>query len=261
MQRIMLSLLSILFLSTLAFGQSNQAGRVKQSAPVGNQVVRGFFDPKNNCTACNIKVVKFNGKPAIEVVLGCSKQPRNVKINGTVVPANNSSGSSYIAVLENAPRGSYHVSVRSQWVWGGAYYSECGADVCVPYDVTGAASLAGNNAFYCPSTPITANTNFRYATRHSYTFKKVLSASQTQQVGNQVIKNGNSPATVNLMTIFHVQNNRYLDPGDYQVTIAASNVVSSKESVVNFTIRESTRANPCFDRVSHRMKAKPLRPF
>lgn len=114
MQRIMLSFLSIFLLTTFAFGQSKQPRRLRQSAPAAKQTVQGFWTAKDNCTACNIKVISMNGRPTIEVTLGCSDQPRNVKIKGTVVPANHYSGSRYIAVLESAGRGNYHVSVRSK---------------------------------------------------------------------------------------------------------------------------------------------------
>jgi hypothetical protein len=173
-----------------------------------------------------------------------------------MVAVNYDSGS-YIALLENASRGNYHVSVKSQWVRLGAYYSECGTDVFVPNDVCGTASLTDNLPAYCASTLIKVTSSFRNGTRASYIFEKKQAGGGYSRVGNQIIKNGNPPSSLELMGIFRAANGQNLTPGDYRVRMSAGNVVSSKEVTFNFTIRESSWNNPCNVRVNQRMEMKP----
>ncbi|SER31710.1 hypothetical protein [Neolewinella agarilytica] len=258
MQRILLPFFLILFSVSMATGQNIRTAEPIGSAPSDKQVVQGLFTPKKNCTSCSIKVIRQNNRPAIEVSLGCSKQPRNIKINGTVVPANHYSGSTYIAVLQNAPRGSYHVSVKSQWVALGAYYAEGGTNVCVPNDVSGSAAFVENLPQYCSSTPINIRSGFRNGTTTNYRFQEVLPGGRHPQIGNQILRNGNPPSQFNLMEIFRAENGRHLPPGNYRAIISVSNSVSDKQTTLNFTIRESSRDNPCDIMTNDRMEARRL---
>ncbi|MTB49618.1 hypothetical protein [Lewinella sp. W8] len=236
---------SIFFLC-FCIGLSAQRPVNTTSPNTQNDAQQGVFNPQNNCQAWRVTPVNHNGVAALEVVVGsCSKSPTKIFVNGTWYPhatTQGSDGLEHTLYVRNPPRGTYHVSVKTIWCNLCARISEGGGSVTVPHNVSGTVRLADPNEMFCEGNPITVNANVSHATRTSYIFYQKQANGQYQRVGNQIIRNGNTPGVLNLNDIFPSGN---LGVGEWRIEIEPGNIVSSQKTTLNVRVRPGGRQSPC----------------